>query len=61
MLATRTGYRMTLRTRFSSRATLNELFCNGSNVDVARALKPALQTFTAWVSRNKSRVPLEDA
>jgi hypothetical protein len=40
---------------------VNELFCNGGNVDVARALKPTLQTFTAWVSRNKSRVPLEDA
>src|SRR5207245_1149436 len=34
-------------------------FCGARNLDVARALNPSLQTFDAWLARNKSRIPLE--
>lgn len=33
--------------------------CGARNVDVTRALNPALQSFDMWLSQNKSRIPLE--
>lgn len=36
-----------------------EAFCGARNLDVARALNPALQTFDQWLAQNKSRIPLE--
>lgn len=36
-----------------------EAFCGPRNLDVARALNPALQTFDQWLAQNKSRIPLE--
>ena len=35
------------------------VFCGARNLDVSRALNPALQTFDQWLSRNKGRIPLE--
>jgi uncharacterized protein YbjT (DUF2867 family) len=37
----------------------DEYFCGARNLDVARALNPALQTFAAWLAQNKTRIPLE--
>jgi len=34
-------------------------YCGVRNLDVARALNPALQTFDQWLAQNKSRIPLE--
>ena len=33
-------------------------FCGMRNVDVARTLNPALQSFDAWLAQNKTRIPL---
>jgi uncharacterized protein YbjT (DUF2867 family) len=34
-------------------------YCGARNLDVARSINPALQTFDQWLARNKSRIPLE--
>ena len=34
-------------------------YCGARNLDVARSLNPALQTFDQWLAQNKSRIPLE--
>ena len=34
-------------------------YCGARNLDVARALNPALQNFDQWLAQNKSRIPLE--
>jgi len=34
-------------------------YCGARNLDLARALNPALQTFDQWLAQNKSRIPLE--
>ena len=34
-------------------------YCGARNLQVARALNPALQTFDQWLEQNKSRIPLE--
>jgi uncharacterized protein YbjT (DUF2867 family) len=36
-----------------------QAFCDARNIDVSRALNPALQTFDAWLAQNKERIPLE--
>ena len=36
-----------------------QIFCAARNVDLSRALNPALQTFETWLAENKSRIPLE--
>ncbi|MGH7702364.1 MAG: NmrA family NAD(P)-binding protein, partial [Gemmatimonadales bacterium] len=37
----------------------NQLYCGARNLEVSRALNPALQTFDQWLAQNKSRIPLE--
>lgn len=32
--------------------------CGARNIDLSRALNPALQTFDQWLSQNKNRIPL---
>jgi uncharacterized protein YbjT (DUF2867 family) len=44
---------------FQFKRDFNEYFCGARNLNVARALNPALQTFTQWLAQNKSRIPLE--
>ncbi len=44
---------------FQFKRDFEQVFCGARNVDVARALNPALQTFDNWLSKNKSRIPLE--
>jgi hypothetical protein len=37
----------------------NEVFCGARSLAVSRALNSELQTFEAWLTRNKSRLPIE--
>jgi len=37
----------------------NESYCAARDVKQARALNPDLQTFEAWLAKNKARIPLE--
>jgi len=34
-------------------------YCGARNLEVCRALNPALETFDHWLAQNKSRIPLE--
>lgn len=34
-------------------------FCGARKLEVARALNPSLQTFSAWLAQNKNRIPIE--
>jgi uncharacterized protein YbjT (DUF2867 family) len=36
-----------------------EYYCSARSLDVTRSLNPTLQTFTAWLADNGSRIPLE--
>ena len=36
-----------------------EMFCAARSLDFSRGLNPGLQTFDAWLARNKGRIPLE--
>ena len=44
---------------FQFKRDFEEDYCGARNLDVARALNPALQTFDHWLAQNKSRIPLE--
>ncbi len=44
---------------FQFKRDFNEYFCGARNPDFARSVNPELQTFDAWLARNKSRIPLE--
>lgn len=44
---------------FQFKRDFEAVFCGARNLDVARSLNPALQTFEQWLGRNKSRIPLE--
>ena len=43
---------------FQFKRDFNEYFCSARNLEVARALNPALQSFDAWLAQNKARIPL---
>jgi uncharacterized protein YbjT (DUF2867 family) len=43
---------------FQFKRDFNEYFCGARNLEVSRALNPALQTFDAWLAKNKARIPL---
>jgi uncharacterized protein YbjT (DUF2867 family) len=44
---------------FQFKRDFEEYFCGVRNVEFARSLNPALQTFRSWLAANKSRIPLE--
>ena len=44
---------------FQFKRDFQEAFCNPRNVEGARALNPSLQSFGAWLSANKDRIPIE--
>jgi uncharacterized protein YbjT (DUF2867 family) len=44
---------------FQFKSDFEEAYCGVRNLETARALNPALQTFDAWLAKNKSRIPLE--
>lgn len=43
---------------FQFKRDFEDYYCGVRNVDIARALNPALQTFSVWLARNKGRIPL---
>ena len=44
---------------FQFKHDFEDYFCGARKLDVSRALNPKLQTFDAWLARNKDRIPLE--
>lgn len=44
---------------FQFKRDFEHVYCGARNVEVARALNPALQTFDVWLAKNKGRIPLE--
>jgi uncharacterized protein YbjT (DUF2867 family) len=44
---------------FQFKCDFNEYFCGARDLAFARKLNPELQTFDAWLAKNKSRIPLE--
>jgi uncharacterized protein YbjT (DUF2867 family) len=44
---------------FQFKRDFEQDFCGARNIDTARDLNPALQSFAAWLSLNKSRISLE--
>jgi uncharacterized protein YbjT (DUF2867 family) len=44
---------------FQFKRDFNDAFCGARPPEKARALNPALQTFAAWLDRNKAHIPLE--
>ncbi|HYM11697.1 MAG TPA: NmrA/HSCARG family protein [Bryobacterales bacterium] len=44
---------------FQFKRDFEQYYCGARNPAVARALNPSLQTFEAWLARNKGRIPLE--
>jgi uncharacterized protein YbjT (DUF2867 family) len=44
---------------FQFKRDFNELFCGNRSVNFARELNPELQSFSTWLEKNKSRIPLE--
>ena len=44
---------------FQFHRDFEEYFCGARNLAVARSLNPALQSFSAFLAKNKSRIPLE--
>ena len=43
---------------FQFKQEFNDAFCGPRNPAVARSLNPALQSFEAWLTQHKSRIPL---
>ncbi len=43
---------------FQFKRDFEQAFCGARNLDVARSLNPALQTFDGWLAKNKNRIPL---
>jgi hypothetical protein len=44
---------------FQFKRDFNEDFCGARNIDTSRELNPSLESFDAWLARNKDRIPLE--
>lgn len=43
---------------FQVKRDFNEAFCSPRDPAIARSLNPSLQSFEAWLSQNKDRIPL---
>jgi uncharacterized protein YbjT (DUF2867 family) len=44
---------------FQFKRDFQQLYNGARDLNVSRSLNPALQTFDAWLAKNKSRIPLE--
>ena len=44
---------------FQFKHDFEEYFCGARNLDEARTINPALQSFDAWLAENKDRIPME--
>ena len=43
---------------FQFKRDFQDVYCGNRNLAVARALNPSLQTFDAWLAKNKDRIPI---
>lgn len=44
---------------FQFKRDFEQVFCGARDLEFTRSLNPALKTFDAWLSENKSKIPLE--
>jgi hypothetical protein len=44
---------------FQFKAETESAYCGARDLTLCRSLNPELQTFAKWLSKNKSRIPLE--
>jgi uncharacterized protein YbjT (DUF2867 family) len=44
---------------FQFKRDFNEYYCGARSPEFSRSLNPELQTFDAWLAKNKKRIPLE--
>jgi uncharacterized protein YbjT (DUF2867 family) len=44
---------------FQFKRDFESVFCGARSIDLSRSLNPALQTFEAWLDRNKEQIPIE--
>jgi hypothetical protein len=44
---------------FQFKREFQKVFCGARDLEVSRSLNPDLQTFGAWLARNKDRIPIE--
>jgi uncharacterized protein YbjT (DUF2867 family) len=44
---------------FQFKREFQQLYCGARDLGISRSLNPALQTFDAWLAKNKGRIPLE--
>ena len=44
---------------FQFNRDFSDEFCGARSLDFSRSVNPSLQSFNAWLSRNKGRIPLE--
>jgi uncharacterized protein YbjT (DUF2867 family) len=44
---------------FQFKRDFEDYYCGARSLAVSRSLNPALQTFEAWLTQNKSRIPIE--
>lgn len=44
---------------FQFKRDFNDYYCGARNPEFARSLNPELQTFDAWLAKNKDRIPLD--
>jgi hypothetical protein len=45
---------------FQFKRDFEQVFCGARDIGFSRSLNSSLQTFEAWLSRNRSRIPLEE-
>jgi len=45
---------------FQFKRDFNDYFCGVRDVNFARSVNPALQTFDQWLAENKNRIPVEE-
>jgi uncharacterized protein YbjT (DUF2867 family) len=43
---------------FQFKRDFEPVFCGARNLGIARSLNPAMQTFDAWLAKNKDRIPI---
>ena len=43
---------------FQFKRDFERVFCGARSLEFSRSLNPSLQTFAAWLAKNKSRIPV---
>ena len=44
---------------FQFKRDFNDYYCGARSPELARSLNPELQTFDAWLAKNRDRIPLD--